>query len=136
MSEISYSYMADDVADDELSEFFVAWSQPPRNEARRQVLQAATEVIIARDHDGTLVGFITALTDGMFAAYIPLLEVRAENQREGSRALVERMLVRLRDCYMIDLVCDDDVAAFYERVGGQRFNAVVWRNYGRLSALA
>jgi hypothetical protein len=42
------------------------------------------------------------------------------------------MLARLRNCYMIDLVCDDNVVAFYERLGGTRLNAVSWRHFDQL----
>ena len=66
----------------------------------------------------------------MFAAYIPLLEVRTDRQHEGvGRALVERMLARLDRCYMVDVVCDENVIAFYEALGGQRLHAVAWRNF-------
>jgi len=85
--------------------------------------------VIARDCDGTLVGFVTAITDGVFAAYVPLVEVLPAFQRRGiGSALVENMLSRLRQCDMIDLVCDDDVAPFYERLGGTRIGAVAWRS--------
>lgn len=33
-----------------------------------------------------------------------------------------------------DLVCDDDVVPFYERLGGTRLDAVAWRNHDRLDA--
>ena len=133
MREISYSSSTDGLTESELSGFFVGWPQPPINEHRRRVLQAASEVVIARDESGALVGFITAITDGVFAAYIPLLEVLPSLHGQGiGRALVRRMLTRLKDCYMIDLVCGDDVVSFYEQLGGQRLNGVGWRNYERL----
>ena len=134
MREVNYSSSAEGVAEGELSDFFVGWPQPPSNAQRRQVLEAASEVVIARDASGTLVGFITAVTDGVFAAYIPLLEVLPDFQGQGiGRVLVDRMLGRLQDCYMIDLVCDDSVVTFYEQLGGQRLNGVGWRNHQRLA---
>ena len=91
-------------------------------------------MVIARDETGTLVGFITAITDGVFAAYIPLLEVLPRFQGQGiGQTLVRRMLTRLQDCYMIDVVCDDDVVTFYEQLAGQRLNGVGWRNSERLA---
>jgi GNAT superfamily N-acetyltransferase len=135
MSEISFSYTTEGLTDEDLSPFFVGWLESPGTEPRRKILDAASEVVLARDEQGALVGFITAITDGIFAAYIPLLEVRAERRLEGiGRALVERMLGRLDRCYMIDLVCDEDVIAFYQKLGGQRLNAVVWRNFDALNA--
>ena len=61
------------------------------------------------------------------------------SNRDGLAALygsemVTALLERLRTCYMIDLVCDDDVVPFYERLGGTRLNAVAWRNHDRLGA--
>ena len=41
---------------------------------------------------------------------------------------MRRMLDRLGDRYAIDLVADDDVAPFYERLGGTRGRALMWRN--------
>ena len=134
MREISYSSSRDGLTESELSGFFVGWPQPPNNEQRLRVLQAASEVVIARDESGALVGFITAITDGVFAAYIPLLEVLPSHHGQGiGQSLVRHMLIRLQDCYMIDLVCDEGVVTFYEQLGGQRLNGVGWRNYDRLA---
>ena len=135
MGEITYSFSTRGLSDRDLSGFFVGWPQPPSDAQRRRMLEAATEVVIARD-GRTLAGFITALTDGMFVAYIPLLEVLPDFQHRGiGQALVTRMLGRLHDCYMIDLVCDGPVVGFYEQLGGQRVNGVAWRNYERLADL-
>jgi GNAT superfamily N-acetyltransferase len=69
----------------------------------------------------------------VFAAYIPLVEVIPEWQHRGvGSLLVTAMLDRLRHWYMIDLVCDDDIVPFYERLGGSRLNAVAWWNFDRL----
>ena len=42
-------------------------------------------------------------------------------------ALMQRMLGRLGDRAAIDLVCDEDVVPFYERVGGTAGRAMLWR---------
>jgi ribosomal protein S18 acetylase RimI-like enzyme len=117
-----------DVAAADLSGFYVGWPNPPSLGRRLEILRAANEVILAWDGDH-LVGFITALTDGVFAAYIPLVEVLPSHQGRGiGSELVNQVLDRLRDHYMIDLVCEADVAGFYERLGGTRLTAVAWRN--------
>ena len=128
MSNIRYSSSAEGIDASELAGFFVGWPRPPDERQRLRVLQAADEVVIARDCDGTLVGFVTAITDGVFAAYIPPIEVLPAFQRRGIGSALENMLSRLRQCDMIDLVCDDDVAPFYERLGGTRIGAVAWRS--------
>lgn len=132
---VTYSTSTDGLTDSDLSAFFVGWPRPPSNEQRRRVLEAASEVILARNDLGELVGFITAITDGVFTAYIPLLEVLPGAQGHGiGTTLVQRLLARLQDCYMIDLVCDADVVAFYERLGGTRLEGVGWRNHERLES--
>lgn len=62
---------------------------------------------------GQVIGFITALTDGVLSAYIPLLEVLAEHRGRGVGGLLTRlMLADLSDLYMIDLVCDEELQPF------------------------
>ena len=135
MDAITYSDSADGVAPGELAPFFVGWSDPPDDDRRRRILAAADEVVIARDGDGSLVGFATAITDGAFAGYIPLVEVVPSHRRRGIGArMVGILLARLGACYMIDLVCDAEVFPFYERLGGTRVVGVAWRNYERLLA--
>ncbi len=60
-----------------------------------------------------VVGFITAISDGLLAAYVPLLEVRPEYRGRGiGSELVRRMVGRLEDLYMVDLVCDPELESF------------------------
>ena len=136
MDRVTYSDTAEGLAADDLDGFFVGWPEPPALARRLQILQAADKVVIAREtsDEGTVIGFATAITDGCFAAYVPLVEVLPSHQGRGiGTAMVRRLLERLADrCYMIDLVCDDDVVPFYERIGGTRLNAVAWRYYDRL----
>lgn len=136
MDGITLADTASRVQPQDLSGFFVGWPDAPSNERRLEIVEAADMVVVAYQGD-RLVGFITALTDGVFAASIPLIEVLPDLQASGvGRRLLERMLERLQDCYMIDLACDDDVVGFYERNGALRLNAMVWRNYGRLHPTA
>ena len=116
-----------------LASFFVGWPRPPSLDDRLEILSSADEVVVCRTPDGAVVGFATAITDYRFAAYIPLVEVLPEHQGRGiGSQMVQTLLERLRSCYMIDLVCDDGVVPFYERLGGIRLNAVAWRNHDRL----
>jgi GNAT superfamily N-acetyltransferase len=87
-------------------------------------------VVLAVDPaSGDVVGFITAIGDGGLVAFIPLLEVLPAWRGQGiGRELVRRMLARLADRYAIDLVCDEDQVPFYERLGGTRGRAIMWRN--------
>ena len=66
----------------------------------------------------------------MLAAYIPLLEVLPEHRGNGiGTELVRRLLATLDGLYMIDVMCDDEVRPFYERLGFARSTGAVMRNY-------
>lgn len=110
MNDVSFSSGSEGVDRDDLAGFFVGWPLPPSLDERLGILHAADDVVVCRSTDGTVVGFATAITDGRFAAYIPLGEVLPGYQRQGiGSQLVELLLVRLRPCCIFDLVCDDDV---------------------------
>lgn len=134
MDEPSLVFSADGIRAADLDGFFVGWPDPPSAERLLEILQVADEVVVCRRDDGSVVGFATAITDRCFAAYIPLVEVLPAHQGRGlGSQMVLALLDRLRSCYMIDLVCDDDVVSFYERLGGTRLSAMAWRNYDRLT---
>lgn len=72
---------------------------------------------------------MNALSDGIMAAFIPLLEVRADHQGRGiGSELVRRMFDLLAPLYSVDVVCDAAVAPFYEHLGLQRLTGMAWRN--------
>lgn len=87
----------------ELGGFFVGWPNPPSPETFLRLLHGSSHVALAID-GGRVVGFITAVSDGVLAAYIPLLEVLPEYQGRGiGRKLVQEMLEQLAGFYMVDL---------------------------------
>ena len=111
-----------------LSGFFVGWPQPPTPARHLAILRGSSHVITAAQDD-VVVGFVNALSDGVMAAFMPLLEVRPAYQGQGiGSELVRRMLDVLGPLYSVDVVCDPDVAPFYERLGLQRLTGMAWRN--------
>ena len=117
----------------DLDGFFVGWPDPPSPGRRLDILRAAHRTVIARDASGRVVGFVTAITDGVFAASITLLEVLPDAQHAGiGSELARRVLADLDGCYMVDLTCDADVAPFYERLGATALTAMAWRRYARI----
>lgn len=114
---IDYLDSAENITADQLHGFFVGWPDPPTPEVHLRLLHKSDAVVLAQDTaTGQVVGFITAITDGVLAAYIPFLEVLPEYQHRGiGQTLVRRILARLQDLYMIDLLCDEDMQSFYER---------------------
>jgi len=61
--------------------------------------------VLAREGpDSPIGGCVTAITDGILSAYIPLLEVLPSHQGHGiGRALMRRVLTLLGEYYMVDL---------------------------------
>ena len=101
----------------ELEGFFVDWPARPSPERHLEILRGSDRVVLARDGEaGQVVGFVTAISDGVLSAFIPLLEVLPEWQGQGiGTELVRRMLRELDDFYMVDLVCDPALESFYSR---------------------
>lgn len=115
--------------------FWAGWPNPPDSSTHLQLLRNSQHAIVAVDRRaGQVVGFITAVSDGVLCAYIPLLEVLEEYQVQGiGGQLVTRMLEELRGLYMIDLLCDEELQPYYERFGMQRATGMLMRNYDRQS---
>jgi ribosomal protein S18 acetylase RimI-like enzyme len=55
--------------------FFEGWPNPPTPEAHLRILRGSAFVVLAISNNGNVVGFITAISDGVSCAYIPHLEV-------------------------------------------------------------
>lgn len=132
---IVYTDAVQDISSTQLSGFFVGWPNPPTPETHLRLLHGSDHVLLAVDDaTGQVIGFITALSDGVLAAYIPLLEVLPAYQGQGiGSELVRRMLERLRSLYMVDLLCDPELQPWYERFGLQRASGMLVRNYARQS---
>lgn len=133
MAVLVYTESAAGITPDLLEGFFKGWPNPPDASTLLRILQASDHVVLAREGEsGRVVGFITAISDGISAAYIPHLEVIEPLQGQGiGSELTRRMLARLRSLYMVDLVCDPDLQPFYQRLGFRPYSAMVIRNYDR-----
>jgi len=131
---ISYTTSLASITADHLrGGFFVGWPNPPSPETHFRVLQGSAYVVLALDAD-QVVGYITAISDGVLAAYIPHLEVLPTYQGQGiGSELVRQMFDQLQHLYMIDLICDPDVQPFYDRLGMTRYTGMIKRNYDRQS---
>ena len=116
---IEYRGDVDGIRPDQLDGFFQGWPDAPSPTTHLRILRGSSHVVMAVDPAADrVVGFVTALSDGVLAAYLPLLEVLPEYRGRGiGSALVRRVLDALRDHYMVDVLCDPDVVPFYRRLG-------------------
>jgi ribosomal protein S18 acetylase RimI-like enzyme len=133
VTDVVFADTAEGVSPEQLEGFFAGWPNPPSAATLLRILNGSAHVVLARDGgSGRVVGFITAVSDGISAAYIPHLEVLKEMQGQGiGSELARRMVAKLRSLYMVDLVCDSDLQPFYERLGFRPYSAMIIRNYER-----
>ena len=115
--------------------FFAGWPNPPSPQRHLEILSGSDHVALAiHEPDGRVIGFATAITDGGFMAFIPLVEVVAGFQGRGiGSELVRRLLDELSDYYAVDALCDPELQPFYRHLGMKPATGVMWRNYSRQS---
>ena len=130
-----YTNTIENITPQMLEGFFVDWPNPPSTETHLKLLSNSYKVVIAIDPTiNKVVGFITAISDGVLSAYIPLLEVLPAYKNRGiGKELVQRMHNELEDLYMIDLCCDEDLVPYYEKFGMYTATGMVKRNYAMQS---
>jgi GNAT superfamily N-acetyltransferase len=116
-SSVVYTTDVTELTPSDLEGFFADWPVRPSGERHLESLGGSDYVVLARDGvDGRVIGFVTAISDGVLSAFIPLLEVLPEWQGQGiGSELVRRILAELEGFYMIDLVCDPELESFYRR---------------------
>lgn len=132
---IQYTKSIDGITPKMLFGFFIGWPNPPSPETHLEILKNSRYVVLAIDEQtGKVVGFITAISDGILSAYIPLLEVLPAHYGKGiGTELVKRMLAQCGNFYMLDTTCDATVAPFYARCGLRPSTGMMLRNYEKQS---
>jgi ribosomal protein S18 acetylase RimI-like enzyme len=128
---IEYTDNADNITPDRLNGFFQGWKKSHTPEEHLRILKSSNHIILAVETDGDrVVGYITALSDGIQSAFIPLLEVLPEYQKQGiGTALVSRMLEKLKGVPAIDLTCDPEMQKFYSKFGMIPSIGMIIRDY-------
>ena len=135
MAMITYTDSVEGVSPESRKGFFVGWANPPSPETHLAAMLHSDHVLLAiEDETGRVAGFITAVSDGVLSAYIPLLEVLPEYKGVGiGKELARRMLARLDGLYMIDLLCDRGLEPFYAGLGMRPGFGMMIRNYEKQS---
>ena len=133
--EIIYSNRVNQLDPNQLQGFFFGWPKCPDAETHLEILQKSYSAWIAL-HNNSCVGFINALSDNVFYAHIPLLEVLPKYQGYGiGKELVIRMLDTLDNMYAIDIICDETLVSFYKDLGLKKSVGMIVRNYKNQSAV-
>ncbi len=133
-----YVTTVDGVTPQMLSGFFVGWPNPPSPETHLDVLRRSHFVVLAIDREANRVaGFVNAVSDGILAAYLPLLEVLPGYRGQGiGTELVRRMLDQCAGLYAVDVTCDPDLQPFYARCGMRPSVGAMRRDYAAQSGEA
>lgn len=101
----------------ELDCFFQNWKSPPSPDIKCKLLEDSKLIITARNN-GKLVGFLTAISDGVMHAFITLLEVLEPYQGKGiGNHLMELAINHFKGYYDIVLLTDPDKREFYKKLG-------------------
>ncbi len=131
---IEYIEDCANVDSDQLGGFFEGWPNPPTPETHLRMLRSSSSLVLAVAQDGQVVGFVTAISDGVLSAYVPFLEVLPAYRRRGiGHELVSRLLAQLSGLYLIDLHCDPELETFYEEFGMRPTCGMGIRNYAAQS---
>ncbi len=108
----------------------IEYTDSPSPETHLRLLENSDAFVLALEESGAVVGFVTALTDGVLCAYIPLLEVLPAYRGGGiGHELVRRMLSKFGDLYMVDLLCDPGLRPFYASMGMSPATGMMVRGY-------
>jgi len=127
---ISYTDSIENITEENLQGFFDGWIRPLSPSEHLRVLENSDYVVLAIDERNNVVGFISAISDGILCAYIPLLEVLPKHRSRGiGSELMKRMLERLKKLNMVDLLCDPELQPFYERFGMEKACGMMIRRY-------
>ncbi|MEM7680640.1 MAG: GNAT family N-acetyltransferase [Planctomycetota bacterium] len=81
---VTFTTSLDGITSGHLHGFFEGWPTPPSPAQHFEILRAARHVVLAVDPaTSRVVGFVTAIGDGVFSAAIPLLEVLPDYRKQG-----------------------------------------------------
>ena len=119
MNKIRYTDSTDGIVPEMLDGFFEGWTKPLSNEIHLNILNNSDHIFLAVDTEiNRVAGFITALSDTIQSAFIPLLEVLPDYRNKGiGTELMTRMLEKLKDIQGINLMCDAKMQNFYLKFG-------------------
>ncbi len=113
----------------QLSGFCVGWKSPLDGETLHKILKNSYRIVVALDDQTTqVVGFVNSLSDDVYFAFIPMLEVLPAYQNKGiGKELLKRLFVELSSIANIDVLCDKELQSYYEKFGMMKSYGMVFR---------
>ena len=146
---ITYQETTAGIGPNDLEGFFVGWPNRPSPEAHLRILEGSDHVSPGgrsepgrcrlrhrqMTPDAMNSASATVIQENRWKASQPpqcatTMEVLPEWQGRGiGTELMRRIMARLNGFYAVDLVCDEDVRGFYERLGFEPAQAMVIRNH-------
>ncbi len=127
---LSYQTTTSGLTSDQLEGgFFRDWPNPPSSETHLRILEGSDHLVVAV-RDDQVIGFITAISDGVLSAFVTLLEVLPDEQGKGiGHSLMNQLMDDIGDLYMVDLVCDANLSRFYAELGFATTTGMSRRDY-------
>ncbi|MEI6788517.1 MAG: GNAT family N-acetyltransferase [bacterium] len=128
--KITYTDNIAAITPKQLEGFLAHWDFVPPENALLRILRGSSHVLIAQDSSSQeVMGYITALSDGVSSAHITHLEVRLEHRNKGiGTELVRRMVSKCETLCGIYLGCAPATEQFYQRLGFKKMHAMSKRN--------
>ena len=133
MMPITYQETTEGIDPNDLVGFFFGWPNRPSRADHMKILQGSDLIVLALSKNGRVLGFTTAITDRVSSAFITYIEVLPEWQGKGiGTELMIRMMEKLKTIYAINLICDEDVQGFYEKLGFRESRGMIMRKHQNL----
>lgn len=128
---ISFQDHCDNIEAEQMQGFFQGWSSPHSPQTHLDILKGSTWFWLAVDTESSrVVGFVTAISDGIQSAFIPMHEVLPEYKNEGiGTELMNRILKSCENIQAIDLMCDPELQDYYKRFDMFPSTGMIIRSY-------
>lgn len=126
---ITYSAFSKDLRPEQAVGFHKNWALTVAPEKLISMWKGSEYVLLAME-DNRVIGYLAVIGDGQLFAFITSIEVLEEYRGQGiGTKLLKRAFEHYQDRYALDLLCDESVVPFYEKLRMTRVVGMCRRNY-------